>query len=199
MRSLEDIQAAALVEGLRPGCPVTVIAATWAYSVKYDLWPPEHHFYDEVTDYVRRGVDWAEQIEQKHRHSLVVGFALSAQQCRLASSPQAIHCSLRRGHERLRKRLEEMDAVATEGGSPIRSSADCPTMSWLLRRFGCIPPPGPDRCLPPLESGGPQHPGGGFMRVLDRIEEHRKALGGQGFALEALLRVPNYVGASRIR
>ena len=61
-----------------------------AYSVKYDLSPSEQHLYDEVTDYVRHGMDRAKQIEQKNRRrGLVVGFALAALQRRLASSPQA--------------------------------------------------------------------------------------------------------------
>ncbi len=84
-----------------------------AYSVKYDLSPPEQRLYDEVTDYVRHGMDRAKQIEQKNRRrGLVVGFALAALQRRLASSPQAIYRSLRRRRERLRKRLEELEAIA---------------------------------------------------------------------------------------
>ena len=84
-----------------------------AYSVKYDLSPPEQHLYDEVTDYVRHGMDRAKQIEQKNRRrGLVVGFALAALQRRLASSPLAIYRSLRRRRERLQKRLEELEAIA---------------------------------------------------------------------------------------
>ena len=73
-----------------------------AHSVKYDLSPPEQRLYDEVTDYVRHGMDRAKQIEQKNRRrGLVVGFALAALQRRLASSPHAIYRSLRRRRERL--------------------------------------------------------------------------------------------------
>ena len=84
-----------------------------AHSVKYDLSPPEQHLYEEVTDYVRHGMDRAKQIEQKNRRrGLVVGFALAALQRRLASSPHAIYRSLRRRRERLQKRLEELEAIA---------------------------------------------------------------------------------------
>ncbi len=84
-----------------------------AHSVKYDLSPPEQRLYDQVTDYVRHGMDRAKQIEQKNRRrGLVVGFALAALQRRLASSPQAIYRSLRRRRERLQKRLEELEAIA---------------------------------------------------------------------------------------
>ena len=84
-----------------------------AYSVKYELSEPEQRLYDEVTAYVRHGMDKAKQIEQRNRRrGLVVGFALAALQRRLASSPHAIYRSLRRRRERLRKRLEELDAIA---------------------------------------------------------------------------------------
>ena len=84
-----------------------------AHSVKYELSQPEQRLYDDVTDYVRHGMDRAKQIEQKNRRrGLVVGFALAALQRRLASSPQAIYRSLRRRRERLQKRLEELEAIA---------------------------------------------------------------------------------------
>ena len=84
-----------------------------AYSVKYELSEPEQRLYEEVTAYVRHGMDLAKQIEQKNRRrSLVVGFALTTLQRRLASSPQAIYRSLRRRRERLQKRLEELEAIA---------------------------------------------------------------------------------------
>ena len=96
-----------------------------AHSVKYDLSPPEQRLYDEVTDYVRHGMDRAKQIEQKNRRrGLVVGFALAALQRRLASSPHAIYRSLRRRRERLETRLVELEAIA-EGraaGDPLLSS-----------------------------------------------------------------------------
>ena len=84
-----------------------------AHSVKYDLSPPEQRLYEEVTDYVRHGMDRAKQIEQKNRRrGLVVGFALAALQRRLASSPHAIYRSLRRRRERLETRLAELEAIA---------------------------------------------------------------------------------------
>ncbi len=90
-----------------------------AYSAYYDLSEPEQRLYDEVTHYVRKGMDRAKEIEQKdRRRGLVVGFALTALQRRLASSPEAIYRSLRRRLERLEKRLAELEAIAegkTEG------------------------------------------------------------------------------------
>ena len=91
-----------------------------AHSVKYELSEPEQRLYEEVTAYVRHGMDRAKQIEQKNRRrGLVVGFALAALQRRLASSPLAIFRSLRRRRQRLQKRLDELEAIA-EG----RAAAD---------------------------------------------------------------------------
>ncbi len=63
--------------------------------------------------------------EGDNRRRAVVGFALTTLQRRLASSPQAIHQSLRRRRERLEKRLREeqllkrgADAAATIGFGP---------------------------------------------------------------------------------
>ena len=84
-----------------------------AYSAKYELSPLEQNLYEEVTHYVRKGMDKAKEIEQKdRRRGLVVGFALTALQRRLASSPEAIYHSLRRRRERLENRLVELEAIA---------------------------------------------------------------------------------------
>lgn len=90
-----------------------------AYSAKYELSSLEQNLYNEVTHYVRKGMDRAKEIEQKdRRRGLVVGFALTALQRRLASSPEAIYHSLRRRRERLESRLVELEAIA-EGKSGI--------------------------------------------------------------------------------
>ena len=82
-----------------------------AYTVNYDLSPLELQLYNEVTEYVRNEMNRADQLAQQggegvHRRT-VVGFALTVLQRRLASSPEAIHESLRRRRERLERRIEE--------------------------------------------------------------------------------------------
>ena len=79
-----------------------------AYTVKYDLSPEESALYTAVTDYVREQMDLAKQVGQgDERRRNNVGFALQTLQRRLASSPAAIHESLKRRLERLRRRLDE--------------------------------------------------------------------------------------------
>ncbi len=81
-----------------------------AYTVPYRLSPDEARLYAEVTAYVREEFNRAEAL-QNDRRAGTVGFALTILQRRLASSPEAIHQSLRRRHERLEKRLHELQAL----------------------------------------------------------------------------------------
>jgi hypothetical protein len=78
-----------------------------AYTVKYELSAAEAALYAEVTTYVRDEMNRAERFaaegDDKRRQN--VGFALQILQRRLASSPAAIHESLRRRRERLEARL----------------------------------------------------------------------------------------------
>ena len=80
-----------------------------AYTVKYELSAAEAALYAEVTTYVREEMNRAERFaaegDDKRRQN--VGFALQILQRRLASSPAAIHESLRRRRERLEARLAE--------------------------------------------------------------------------------------------
>ena len=90
----------------------------WAHSAKYDLSEAEQHLYNEVTGYVRNEMGRAKQIELKNRRrGLVIGFALTALQRRLASSPEAIWRSLGRRRDRLSRHLEELEAIV-EGQTP---------------------------------------------------------------------------------
>ncbi|MDF1595724.1 MAG: helicase-related protein [Acidimicrobiia bacterium] len=84
-----------------------------ARTVKYDLSPLEDSLYKAVTHYVREEMDKAKAIEEggDRRRGLVVGFALTALQRRLASSPEAIYRSVQRRKERLQKRLIELEAI----------------------------------------------------------------------------------------
>lgn len=77
-----------------------------AYTVNYELSDLESVLYEAVTEYVKTEMGKADQIEDgKVKNS--IGFALTALQRRLASSPEAIYQSLKRRHERLEQRLNE--------------------------------------------------------------------------------------------
>ena len=84
-----------------------------AYTAEYDLSDAEAALYAAVTTYVREEMNRAERFaEGNEQRRINVGFALQILQRRLASSPAAIHESLRRRRERLEKRLAEARLVA---------------------------------------------------------------------------------------
>jgi superfamily II DNA/RNA helicase len=85
-----------------------------AYTVPYKLSEPEAQLYKEVTDYVREEFNRAEALANDKRAG-TVGFALTILQRRLASSPEAIHQSLRRRRERLEGRLRELESLHRGG------------------------------------------------------------------------------------
>lgn len=89
-----------------------------ATTVKYDLSPAEQRLYDEVTEYVRTGMNRAQALQEggDRRRGLIVGFALAGLQRRLASSPEAIFQSLRRRRVRLEGQLAEMERIANHKG-----------------------------------------------------------------------------------
>ena len=105
-----------------------------AYTVKYELSPAEAALYAEVTAYVREEMNRAERVaaEGDDTRRRNVGFALTILQRRLASSPAAIHESLRRRRERLEARLAEARLmergrqahVAAGPGHPVWSDHD---------------------------------------------------------------------------
>jgi len=70
-----------------------------AESIPYELTDLENELYEQVTDYVRNGMNRAAKLDGKRRNT--VGFALTVLQRRLASSPEAIYRSLVRRAERL--------------------------------------------------------------------------------------------------
>jgi len=79
-----------------------------AYTVSYELSPREAGLYQAVTLYVREEMNRADRLaEDGSRRRNNVGFALQILQRRLASSPAAIHESLKRRLARLEGRLEE--------------------------------------------------------------------------------------------
>lgn len=76
-----------------------------AYTVNYTLSGIEAALYEAVTEYVKTEMGKADELEGARKGS--VGFALTALQRRLASSPEAIYQSLKRRRERLENRLRE--------------------------------------------------------------------------------------------
>ena len=98
-----------------------------AYTAKFDLSDAEAALYASVTTYVREEMNRAERLaEGDDKRRINVGFALQILQRRLASSPAAIHESLRRRRERLDKRLAETrlisrgESIASVPGEPVQ-------------------------------------------------------------------------------
>lgn len=77
-----------------------------AYTLNYKLSDREAALYTSVTDYVKEEMNRADRLEDGSRKG-TVGFALTALQRRLASSPEAIFQSLKRRHQKLQRRIEE--------------------------------------------------------------------------------------------
>jgi superfamily II DNA or RNA helicase len=101
-----------------------------AYTAVYPLSDSETLLYKRVTDYVVEEMNRADRLkaEGEGRRGAIVGFALTALQRRLASSPEAIYQSLCRRHRRLEKRIAEERIrrrgaqIAAELGGPSRGS-----------------------------------------------------------------------------
>ena len=77
-----------------------------AETVPYELTDLEYDLYEQVTAYVREGMNRADQVGGKRKNT--VGFALTVLQRRLASSPEAIYKSLVRRSERLDRKKQEI-------------------------------------------------------------------------------------------
>ncbi len=76
-----------------------------AITANYQLSDPEAALYTAVTDYVKEEMNRADQLDGQRKGT--VGFALTALQRRLASSPEAIYQSLKRRRHKLTRRVEE--------------------------------------------------------------------------------------------
>ena len=76
-----------------------------AYTTNYKLSDPEAALYTAVTDYVKEEMNRADQLDGQRKGT--VGFALTALQRRLASSPEAIYQSLKRRRHKLARRVED--------------------------------------------------------------------------------------------
>lgn len=94
-----------------------------AYTVNYQLSDIEAALYEAVTHYVQTEMGKADQLDGQRKGS--VGFALTALQRRLASSPEAIFQSLKRRRERLERRLRE-ENVSARGQRILAETLDVP-------------------------------------------------------------------------
>jgi superfamily II DNA or RNA helicase len=90
-----------------------------AYTLNYTLSDIEAALYEAVTSYVKEEMGKAEALEGSRKGS--VGFALTALQRRLASSPEAIFQSLRRRKERLERKLRE-ESIMARGREAAKSA-----------------------------------------------------------------------------
>jgi superfamily II DNA or RNA helicase len=81
-----------------------------AYTANYKLSDLESALYEAVTSYVKEEMGKADALKGPRKGS--VGFALTALQRRLASSPEAIFQSLKRRRERLENRLREEEILS---------------------------------------------------------------------------------------
>ena len=97
-----------------------------ATTAKYTLSPAELELYEQVTEYVRNGMNRANQLrrEGQVRRSTAVGFALTILQRRLASSPRAILRSLERRRERLSDRVTEAEQARDEPSAGTQVKAE---------------------------------------------------------------------------
>jgi len=105
-----DIMRRMVKEELRRFDGTKLFPPRFAYTVNYALSDGEQDLYEAVTTYVREEMDRADKLDKKRGGT--VGFALTALQRRLASSPAAIHESLKRRLNKLQIRLEETKKVS---------------------------------------------------------------------------------------
>ncbi len=89
-----------------------------AYTANYKLSEAEAELYNSVTAYVKEEMNRADNLDGKRKGT--VGFALTALQRRLASSPEAIYQSLKRRREKLKRRIEE-EKIKQRGGKVAAS------------------------------------------------------------------------------
>ena len=112
-----------------------------AYTVNYKLADIEIALYEAVTQYVTTEMGKADNLHGARKGS--VGFALTALQRRLASSPEAIFQSLKRRRERLQRRLREAKASHRGGQVLAETYTPAPPPAYLVS-----PEPGFQTALP---------------------------------------------------
>jgi superfamily II DNA or RNA helicase len=96
-----------------------------AYTTNYKLSDLEAALYEAVTHYVKEEWKKVDDLGDAKRKGSV-GFALTALQRRLASSPEAIYQSLKRRRSRLKRRVEE-EKLRQRGGAALAE-----TMEWSI-------------------------------------------------------------------
>ena len=139
-----------------------------AHTVHYALSGGEAALYAAVSDYVRKEMDRAERFaarDEKRRRN--VGFALQILQRRLASSPAAIHESLRRRREKLEARLAHL--LAGAGRDPARTGRDPHDLprATALAGSSALAPPAADFDPDDLEEAAQEDVDAIEARVLD--------------------------------
>lgn len=120
MPDVKDVMRRLVKENLVTFDGKRIFPPRYAHTVSFELSELEQSLYDAVTEYVKQGMNRADQMSEAgdKRRGNVVGFALAGLQRRLASSPEAIFQSLRRRHERLTLQLEELKALANRPSGP---------------------------------------------------------------------------------
>ena len=118
-----DLMRRMVKENLLTFDSTPLVPERMAYTVPYTLSDEEKRLYKAVTNYVKEEFDRADALANDKRAG-TVGFALTILQRRLASSPQAIHQSLRRRRERLEGRLREFQALQTRGLAAVGVDLD---------------------------------------------------------------------------
>jgi superfamily II DNA or RNA helicase len=93
-----------------------------AKTASYKLSDLEAALYAAVTDYVKEEMNRADRLQDGKRKG-TVGFALTTLQRRLASSPEAIYQSLKRRHQRLKRRVDE-EKLLQRGGAYLAETMD---------------------------------------------------------------------------
>ena len=94
----------------------------FAYTVNYELSELETRLYDEVTEYVREEMNRADRLDGQRGNR--IGFALTILQRRLASSPEAIYCSIQRRRQRLEERLQEEEQSKADAHTRLDIQVD---------------------------------------------------------------------------
>ena len=115
-RDASDVLRRLTKEELRRFDGTALFPERRAYTARYELSEPESALYETVTRYVQEEMNRAERFAATdERRRVNVGFALTVLQRRLASSPAAIHESLKR---RLARMEDRLTAIREGGSSP---------------------------------------------------------------------------------
>ncbi|PWJ26226.1 SNF2 family DNA or RNA helicase [Branchiibius hedensis] len=107
-----------------------------AETVPYELTALEQELYEDVTHYVREGMNRADKVGGKRKNT--VGFALTVLQRRLASSPEAIYKSLMRRSERLERKKQEILNGTYQESEPAVDLSDIDADDYNAEEFEAL-------------------------------------------------------------